>query len=163
MLAVATSQLVLDIVSASAATAVLFLLIKMARESFSLGQQHTFVYCPHCNNELAGDKHTVCVDQAQWRQAGVDPDDLVEDWHNRLGAPDVRLHEYMGLSWNEYGLWAEYPPVNGFEVIYKCGNCSGCSAWDFDHFPAPILTRSRAAKNFDNISNRVEVNENTFG
>lgn len=151
------SDIVLFCISMSAMAAIIGILIKQAWDNRP-ASQHTWVYCPHCKNELAGDEHTVCVDQWNWRQAGIDPDDLVEDWHNRLGAPDVRLHEYMGLSWNEYGLWVEYPPVNGFEVIYKCGNCSGYSAWDFDHFPAPILTRSRTAKNFDNISNRVEIN-----
>lgn len=105
--------------------------------------QTTWIYCPHCDNELVADLDTVCVDQWRWRKAGVDPDDLVEDWHNRLGPPEMLLSEYMGLTEEQYSLWVEYPPVNEYEVVYKCGKCKGYSAWDFDHYPAPILTRQR--------------------
>lgn len=33
-------------------------------------------------------------------------DDLVHEWHT---SPDDNgeLHEYLGMTWEEYGLWAE--------------------------------------------------------
>lgn len=34
-----------------------------------------------------------------------DIDDYVERWHE--GDGDVELHEYLGLSWDEYALWVE--------------------------------------------------------
>lgn len=116
--------------------------------------QYTFLYCPNCSNELAGDEHTVCVDQARWRQDGEDPDDLVEEWHLRM-THGPGLAEYMGLSEAEYSLWVEYPPVNEYEVVYKCGKCKTYSAWDFDHYPAPIHLRHRVFKDYTNISNGV--------
>lgn len=34
-------------------------------------------------------------------------DDLVEEWHTRDDDPGVELHEYLGMSWDEYARWVE--------------------------------------------------------
>lgn len=36
-------------------------------------------------------------------------DDYVERWHDDLTIPDVSLHEYLGMSWNEYSEWIKDP------------------------------------------------------
>ena len=35
-------------------------------------------------------------------------DDLVDEWH-RSGGTDKELYEFLGMSWDEYGLWATNP------------------------------------------------------
>ena len=37
-------------------------------------------------------------------------DDYVELWHESLGFSG-ELHEYLGMTWEEYGAWAETPSV----------------------------------------------------
>lgn len=34
-------------------------------------------------------------------------DDLIEEWHNS-GPEETRpLHEFLGMTWEEYGLWVK--------------------------------------------------------
>lgn len=37
----------------------------------------------------------------------TDIDDWVDRWHD--GAGTAELHEFLGMSWDEYRLWAEQP------------------------------------------------------
>jgi hypothetical protein len=38
----------------------------------------------------------------------TDIDDFVEAWH-QAGGFGQELHDYLGLTWNEYALWVERP------------------------------------------------------
>jgi hypothetical protein len=40
-----------------------------------------------------------------------DIDDYVDAWHNSPPSVQVQLHEWLGMSWLEYSLWAEKPSV----------------------------------------------------
>ena len=37
----------------------------------------------------------------------TDIDDYIDRWHEHPGAES--LHEYLGLTWDEYALWVEEP------------------------------------------------------
>ncbi len=41
------------------------------------------------------------------RALWTDVDDWVDRWHEGRG--DGELHEFLGMSWEEYRLWAEQP------------------------------------------------------
>jgi hypothetical protein len=41
------------------------------------------------------------------RALWTDIDDWIDRWHEEGGAE--QLHDYLGLSWDEYRLWAEQP------------------------------------------------------
>lgn len=45
----------------------------------------------------------VLVGAALWTEI----DDYVSEWHH--GESDAELHDYLGLTWDEYSLWAEQP------------------------------------------------------
>ncbi|WP_415844674.1 hypothetical protein ACMYUJ_17245 [Stutzerimonas zhaodongensis] len=38
-------------------------------------------------------------------------DDFVEAWHEGREGADQELHEYLGMSWDEYSLWATTPSI----------------------------------------------------
>lgn len=41
-------------------------------------------------------------------------DQFVEDWHEGRKGIDMQLHEYLGMNWEEYQLWATTPSVLPF-------------------------------------------------
>jgi hypothetical protein len=44
--------------------------------------------------------------------AATSIDDFVEEWHHSPAggrAGTIELHEYLGLTWDEYSLWVEQP------------------------------------------------------
>lgn len=40
-------------------------------------------------------------------------DDFVESWHEDEGS-NQELHEYLGMSWEEYSIWATNPSILPF-------------------------------------------------
>lgn len=48
-----------------------------------------------------------------------DIDEFVESWHS--SETGASLHEYLGLSWDEYALWVEKPQVLRF-IMYSRKN-----------------------------------------
>ncbi|NAS97186.1 hypothetical protein CU664_09135 [Pseudomonas syringae pv. actinidifoliorum] len=36
---------------------------------------------------------------------------FVEDWHEGREGADMELHEYLGMSWDEYQIWVTTPSV----------------------------------------------------
>lgn len=40
-----------------------------------------------------------------------DIDDVVEEWHEGEAGEDQELHEYLGMSEQEYGIWMTDPSV----------------------------------------------------
>lgn len=51
---------------------------------------------------LNGQERIVLVDK-QGRVHHHDIDDLVDEWHK--GDSDLPLHEYLGMTWDEYQAW----------------------------------------------------------
>ena len=45
----------------------------------------------------------------------IDIDKYIEEWHSH--DYDVELHEFLGLTWEEYKLWVEKP--NTLKLIIK--------------------------------------------
>lgn len=44
---------------------------------------------------------------------------FVEDWHEGRDGADMELHEYLGMSWEEYQLWATTPSVLPFVLTAR--------------------------------------------
>jgi hypothetical protein len=38
-------------------------------------------------------------------------DDYIEQWHSGLAGKNQELHEFLGMSWDEYSLWATRPSI----------------------------------------------------
>lgn len=46
-------------------------------------------------------------------------DQFVEDWHEGREGADMQLHEYLGMSWDEYQIWATTPLVLSFVLAAR--------------------------------------------
>lgn len=44
---------------------------------------------------------------------------FVQDWHEGREGADMELHEYLGMSWEEYQLWATTPSVLPFVLAAR--------------------------------------------
>jgi hypothetical protein len=38
-------------------------------------------------------------------------DDYIDEWHDSDSNNDLELHEFLGMSWEEYSLWAVKPSL----------------------------------------------------
>ena len=38
-------------------------------------------------------------------------DDYIKRWHSGLAGKHQELHEFLGMSWDEYSLWATRPSI----------------------------------------------------
>ena len=38
-------------------------------------------------------------------------DDFVQDWHDCKAGADQDLHDFLGMSWEEYSIWATNPSI----------------------------------------------------
>lgn len=38
-------------------------------------------------------------------------DDYIDEWHDSDSTNDLELHEFLGMSWEEYSLWAVKPSL----------------------------------------------------
>jgi hypothetical protein len=38
-------------------------------------------------------------------------DDYIDEWHDSDSANALELHEFLGMSWKEYSLWAIKPSL----------------------------------------------------
>lgn len=38
-------------------------------------------------------------------------DDFVQDWHDGKAGAEQDLHDYLGMSWGEYSVWATNPSM----------------------------------------------------
>lgn len=45
-----------------------------------------------------------------------DIDDFVEAWHEGREGANQELHEYLGMSWEEYSIWATTPSILPFII-----------------------------------------------
>lgn len=48
-------------------------------------------------------------------------DDFVNEWHE--GKSDIELHNFLGMTWEEYSLWVADPAILPFIVIAHKANC----------------------------------------
>ncbi|MBF8720963.1 hypothetical protein [Pseudomonas guariconensis] len=46
-------------------------------------------------------------------------DQFVEAWHEGREGADMELHEYLGMTWEEYQLWATTPSVLPFVLTAR--------------------------------------------
>lgn len=51
-------------------------------------------------------------------------DDFVEQWHEGVEGRDVELHQYLGMTWDEYTLWSTKPSVLPFILKAHKNNTS---------------------------------------
>jgi hypothetical protein len=38
-------------------------------------------------------------------------DNYIDEWHDSDSTNDLELHEFLGMSWEEYSLWAVKPSL----------------------------------------------------
>ncbi len=38
-------------------------------------------------------------------------DDYIDEWHDSNSDIDLELHEFLGMTWEEYSLWAVKPSL----------------------------------------------------
>jgi len=50
-------------------------------------------------------------------------DDFVEKWHESDDVPE-QLHDYLGMSWEEYSVWATKPSILPFILSARKKNTS---------------------------------------
>lgn len=43
-------------------------------------------------------------------------DDFVDMWHEGTAGQDQELHDFLGMNWNEYSLWATKPSILPFII-----------------------------------------------
>lgn len=48
-----------------------------------------------------------------------DIDDVVDEWHDGVAGEDQELHEYLGMSMQEYGVWMTDPSVLRFIIAAR--------------------------------------------
>lgn len=41
-------------------------------------------------------------------------EEFVEDWHEGRAGADQELHEFLGMNWDEYAIWATNPSILPF-------------------------------------------------
>ena len=46
-------------------------------------------------------------------------DDYIDAWHEGDSVPDRELHDYLGMTWEEYSLWMTKPSILGAIVSAK--------------------------------------------
>ena len=56
------------------------------------------------NSASLDDIHALHIVKVNGVKTGFSDDDMVERWHNGEGA-DRPLHEFLGMTWEEYGAW----------------------------------------------------------
>lgn len=57
-------------------------------------------------------KQKTFVDEALAADDSSDPDESIDDWVDRWHndkSTQLPLHEYLGMSWEQYGRWLEKP------------------------------------------------------
>lgn len=60
---------------------------------------------------------SVCPDTGTALQGEIDQ--FVEDWHEGREGADLQLHQYLGMTWEEYQLWATTPSVLPFVLTAR--------------------------------------------
>lgn len=43
-------------------------------------------------------------------------DDYIDVWHDDSAPEDIELHDYLGMTWQEYSLWVADPNILGLIV-----------------------------------------------
>jgi hypothetical protein len=73
-----------------------------------------------------GDRAFSFIDRVLAGRARLgDIDDYIDEWHNADDdslAATVELHEYLGLTWDEYRLWVERPESLRFTIAARRAN-----------------------------------------
>jgi hypothetical protein len=52
-------------------------------------------------------------------------DDYVARWHNGLAGQDCQLHEYLGMTWEEYARWVLDPDLIQEIIDARAGRSRG--------------------------------------
>jgi hypothetical protein len=72
--------------------------------------------------KTATPRRTFIDDLLSGRALVSDIDDYIDRWHDSPeGSPEaaMQLHEFLGMSWDEYRLWAEQPASLRFALAAR--------------------------------------------
>ena len=70
-------------------------------------------------------------------------DDFIEQWHSGLAGKNQELHEFLGMSWEEYSLWATRPSILSAILNSKIRHISLDEELDFER----VVLAARAKNN----------------
>lgn len=70
-------------------------------------------------------------------------DDYVARWHSGLAGENQELHEFLGMSWEEYSLWATRPSILSAILNSKIRHISLDEELDFER----VALAARAKNN----------------
>ena len=59
-------------------------------------------------------------------------DDYIAQWHSGLAGKNQELHEFLGMSWEEYSLWATRPSILSSILNSKIRHISLDEELDFE-------------------------------
>lgn len=60
-------------------------------------------------------------------------DDVVDSWHDEKAGQGLELHQFLGMSWNEYSLWAVKPNILPFIINAHRKKMTIDQDADFEH------------------------------
>lgn len=69
-------------------------------------------------------------------------DDFVEQWHDGIAGKDQELHEFLGMSWEEYSLWSTTPSILPFIIKAHRENSTLDSTQNFDSLAMAARARN---------------------
>lgn len=91
---------------------------------------------------------TTFVEQClEGRATLEDIDDFVDRWHESDEGEERELHEYLGLTWDEYALWVERPASLRYVLFSKRFGVpleQALAEYPVDREPAVARARSKA-------------------
>jgi hypothetical protein len=61
-------------------------------------------------------------------------DDYIAQWHSGLDGKNQELHDFLGMSWEEYSLWATRPSILSAILNSKIRHISLDEELDFERF-----------------------------
>lgn len=68
-------------------------------------------------------------------------DDYIAQWHSGLAGKNQELHEFLGMSWEEYSLWATRPSILSAILDSKIRHISLDEELDFER--VALATRAK--------------------
>lgn len=79
-----------------------------------------------------------------------DIDDYIDEWHD-IAPQNETLHDFLGMTWEEYSLWLADPDVLPYIVTAHRGNVSLEELLEEHYYSLPLAARAGNAITSKNI------------
>ncbi len=71
--------------------------------------------------------------------------DYIEQWHSGLVGKNQELHEFLGMSWDEYSLWATRPSILSAIINSRMRHISLDEELNFERVTLAASTKNNQA------------------